>query len=90
MNRERVERMQARLESRFSPCRVEVQDDSALHVGHAGARGGAGHYTVRITTEAFRGRGRIERHRLVYDTLADMIPSEIHALSIDARAPGEH
>lgn len=90
MSRERVERMQARLQSRFAPCNVEIQDDSALHVGHAGARGGAGHYTVRIAAEAFRGCSRIERHRLVYDTLADMMPGEIHALSIDARAPGEH
>lgn len=89
MKRERIDRMQALLESRFAPCSVTIRDDSALHAGHAGARGGAGHYAVQIEAEAFRGHNRIERHRLVYDTLADMIPHEIHALSIDARAPDE-
>lgn len=89
MTQGRLDRMQARLESKFAPCAVAIRDDSALHAGHAGAQGGAGHYAVTIEAEAFRGRSRLERHRLVYDTLADMIPHEIHALSIDAMAPGE-
>lgn len=87
MKAERVSQMQTRLESRFAPCIVTIRDDSALHAGHAGAQGGAGHYAVRIEAEAFRGHNRIQRHRLVYATLADMIPHEIHALSIDARTP---
>ena len=89
MKAERIDRMQARLESRFAPCTVTIRDDSALHAGHAGAQGGAGHYAVCIEAEAFRGQNRIERHRLVYATLEDMIPHEIHALTIDARAPDE-
>lgn len=89
MKADRVNQIQSRLESRFAPCTVAIRDDSALHAGHAGAQGGAGHYAVRIEAEAFRGHNRIERHRLVYATLADMIPHEIHALAIDARAPDE-
>jgi len=84
---DRVSHMQTRLESRFAPCTVTIRDDSALHAGHAGAQGGAGHYAVRIEAEAFRGHDRIQRHRLVYAALADMIPHEVHALSIDARTP---
>jgi len=84
---DRISQMQTRLESRFAPCTVTIRDDSALHAGHAGARGGAGHYAVRIEAESFRGHNHIQRHRLVYATLADMIPDQIHALSIDARTP---
>jgi BolA protein len=85
----RAARIRAKLQSSFQPTSLEVRDDSALHAGHAGARDGAGHYTVSIRAETFRGLRRLERHRLVYQALADMIPAEIHALSIDAAAPGD-
>jgi BolA protein len=85
MTQGRVARMREKLEARFAPTALDIRDDSALHVGHAGARGGAGHYAVRIEAEAFRDLTAIQRHRLVYEALADMIPDQIHALSIDAR-----
>jgi BolA family transcriptional regulator, general stress-responsive regulator len=77
------------LESAFANSTVSVQDDSAKHVGHAGARDGAGHFSVRIVSQDFSGRSRLERHRLVYNALAQMLPREIHALNIVAVSPDE-
>ncbi len=67
---------------------IEVDDDSHLHAGHAGARDGA-HFTVRLRSPRFAGLGRLARHRLVYSALGPLGPLGIHALAIDARAPGE-
>ncbi|MFO1356983.1 BolA family protein [Plasticicumulans sp.] len=78
----------AALRVALQPARLEVQDDSQLHVGHAGAREG-GHFTVRITSERFAGLHRVARHRLVYDALRRLMPGGIHALAIEARAPDE-
>jgi BolA protein len=89
MSLSRVERIRAKLEAALTPMVLEIRDDSALHAGHAGAQGGAGHYTVVIKTAAFDRLRRLQRHRLVYDALAEMMPNEIHALSIDAIAPGD-
>ncbi len=75
------------LEQAFTAARVSVQDDSARHAGHAGARTGAGHFLVRVESQEFTGRSRLERHRLVYDALAEMLPREIHALNIEAVSP---
>ncbi|MGQ0385312.1 MAG: BolA family protein [Gammaproteobacteria bacterium] len=85
----RVDRIRIRLESAFAPAQVAVDDDSARHAGHAGARGGAGHFRVRVESQAFSGRSRIERHRMVYEVLADMLPDQIHALNIDAHSPDD-
>lgn len=85
----RAERIQAMLELAFAPASVTVRDDSARHVGHAGARDGAGHFHVRIESQEFAGRSRLERHRLVYEALAAMLPREIHALNIVAVSPDE-
>jgi BolA protein len=85
----RAERIQAMLERAFASARVTVRDDSARHVGHAGARDGAGHFHVRIESQEFTGRSRLERHRLVYEALAAMLPHEIHALNIVAVSPDE-
>ena len=76
------------LRQALQPSRIEVQDDSHLHAGHAGAREGR-HFTVRITSSRFAGCSRIARHRLVYDVLRLLMPSGIHALAIEARAPDE-
>ena len=73
----------------LQPSLLQVIDDSHLHAGHAGAREGR-HFTVRITAERFRGLSRVARHRLIYDALQLLIPRGIHALAIEARAPGEH
>ncbi len=87
MTSPRVERIKAMLEQAFTAARVSVQDDSAKHAGHAGARTGAGHFLVRVESQDFTGRSRLERHRLVYDALAEMLPREIHALNIEAVSP---
>ena len=76
------------LQATLQPDLLEVQDDSHLHAGHAGAREGR-HFTVRIISARFEGLSRVARHRLVYDALHSLIPRGIHALAIEARAPGE-
>jgi BolA protein len=78
----------AALRAALAPAALSVQDDSHLHVGHAGAREGR-HFSVRIVSERFNGLSRVARHRLVYDSLVDLMPRGIHALAIDARTPGE-
>ncbi|MGH8865889.1 MAG: BolA family protein [Burkholderiales bacterium] len=89
MSDSRIARIQARLESAFAPARVSVRDDSAKHAGHPGARGGAGHFAVRIESRAFASRDPLQRHRMVYKALAEMMPSDIHALIIDAISPDD-
>ena len=76
------------LRAALAPSAIEVDDDSHLHAGHAGAREG-GHYTVRLRCVRFAGLSRVARHRLVYDALGPLAPLGIHALAIDARAPDE-
>lgn len=73
-----------RLRSRFAQAQVTVVDDSHLHAGHAGASGGAGHYSVVVRWPGFAGLGKIGQHRLVYDAVRDWIPDRIHALSIQS------
>lgn len=79
---ERITLMQQRLQDAFMPARLEVQDDSAQHQGHAGSQNGAGHYTVMILADCFRGKSRIAVHQEIYRVLSDLIPAEIHALRI--------
>jgi BolA protein len=86
MTAERVSRIRAALEHEFSPLELEIVDDSAKHAGHAGAREG-GHFRVRIVAEAFRGKSSIERHRMVFAAVGDLMRTDIHALNIDARPP---
>lgn len=78
-----------RLTAALQPEDLEIQDDSARHAGHEGAKGGGGHFNVRIVSPAFAGRNLLERHRMVYDALGDAMHSEIHALSIQAKTPEE-
>ena len=80
--------IEATLSTALSPIELEVRDDSHLHAGHAGAREGR-HFSVRICSAAFTGLPRVARHRLVYDALRLLMPSGIHALAIEARAPEE-
>lgn len=86
---DRVERIRSRLVATFAPIECQLEDDSHLHAGHAGAASGAGHYSVRLVSERFAGLNRLARHRLVYDCLRDMMHSDIHALNIIALAPSE-
>ena len=85
----RVEKIKMRLEQALSPEKLEIADDSHLHKGHAGAASGAGHFSVVIVSAEFSGRTLVQRHRLVYQAVNDMMPGEIHALSIQAIAPEE-
>ena len=80
--------IQAELNAALLPVSLEVQDDSHLHAGHAGAREGR-HFSVRIVSERFNGLSRVARHRLVYGALEALIPRGIHALAIDAKAPSD-
>ena len=79
----------SRLVQRFAPLELEVQDDSAKHAGHAGARDGRGHFSVRIVSPVFAARPRVERHRMVYAALGELMLTDIHALSITALSPEE-
>jgi BolA protein len=85
----RLERIRTRIEAALAPSALDVGDDSALHVGHAGAASGGGHYRVKIVSGQFEGMRLVMRHRLVYDSLRDMMNTEIHALAITALAPSE-
>jgi BolA protein len=73
----------------LAPSLVEIHDDGAEHVGHAGAIGGAGHFSVVIVSEAFSGQSRLARHRAVLGRVGDLIPHPVHALAIQAYAPDE-
>ena len=70
------------------PISLEIQDDSALHAGHAGNTGG-GHFTLKIVSSQFSQKSQIIRHRLIYQALTDLIPQQIHALSIIAISPDD-
>ena len=82
------DQIETALRAALQPTEFMLQDDSHLHAGHAGARAGS-HYTVRLVSERFAGLNRVARHRLVYDALKPQMQAGIHALIIDARAPGE-
>ncbi|HCS12494.1 MAG: BolA family transcriptional regulator [Zetaproteobacteria bacterium CG06_land_8_20_14_3_00_59_53] len=86
----RVATIRRTLEAVLSPVRLEIEDQSAQHAGHAGVRGhGGGHFAVLIVAGCFAGKSRIARHRMVHDALGDAFRHEIHALSIRAEAPEE-
>jgi len=85
----RLERLTDRLNRAFAPEHLDVVDDSHRHAGHAGAADGRGHFTVLVTSAKFAGLGTLRRHRLVFEAVGDMMSTDIHALSIQAVAPGE-
>jgi BolA family transcriptional regulator, general stress-responsive regulator len=79
-----------KLSKTFAPQSLDVVDESHQHVGHSGHRpGGETHFRVYIVSEAFRGKSRLERHRLVNETLSGELSGGVHALAIHASAPGE-
>jgi BolA protein len=86
---DRVARIRASLEQALAPQHLEIEDESHRHAGHAGARDGRGHYRVRIVAAAFTGMPLIKRHQRVYAALGELMQSDIHALALDTRAPGE-
>lgn len=81
--------IEERLRRALAPVHLTIDDDSARHAGHAGAAAGGGHFRVLVVAGAFEGRGRVERHRMVYDLLGDLMPATIHALQLKTLAPSE-
>jgi BolA protein len=86
---DRSERLRARLQAALTPASIEIVDDSHKHAGHAGARDGRGHFSIRVVAERFRGLRALARHRLIYDAAGDLLDTDIHALSIKALTPEE-
>ena len=85
-----AEQLERKLTVAFAPARLTVDDDSARHAVHAGARrGGESHFNVVIEAAAFEGVSRVQRQRMVYAALAEELAGPVHALSVKALAPGE-
>ena len=85
-----ADRIRAKLTERFTPIRLEINDESYRHAGHEGARPeGETHFSIAIVSAAFVGRNRVDRQRLVYQTLAEELATRVHALSLTTLAPTE-
>ena len=89
MNSSREERIRQCLRKTLDPQELSIKDQSQLHIGHEGAKDGKGHYDLLLVSRAFEGVNRVQRHRMVYDALRDLLESDIHALRISAYAPSE-
>jgi len=85
----RIDTMNALLRENFSPLECQIEDESALHAGHAGAASGGGHFRLRMVSARFEGLGKVGRHRLVYDCLRELMQKEIHALAMTLLTPSE-
>ena len=85
----RVDRIRERLNQSLAPEKLEIRDDSHQHRGHPGAAAGGGHFSVMVVSDQFQGKNMLERHRMVYLAVNDMMPQDIHALSIQAMTPDE-
>ncbi len=82
--------MQEALDTALHPSHLEIEDQSHLHRGHAGAKSGKGHFRIRVVAAAFDGCSLVARHRLIYTALASLMETDIHALSIEAQSPAEY
>ena len=85
MTAERVAAIRETLTRELAPETLEIADESHMHVGHAGAKDGRGHFRVTITSEAFEGLTNVQRHQLVYTALGELMRTDIHALAISAQ-----
>ena len=86
----RVDEIRARLRDALAPERVEIEDESRLHAGHAGARpGGESHFRALVVSTRFEGKARVERQRMVYAALGDLMQGSIHALAMRTLTPEE-
>jgi len=72
----------------LQPLTLTINDESYLHAGHSGAQGG-GHFSIQIISAAFEGKTHVQRHQLIYNALGDLLKTEIHAISINAKTPNE-
>jgi len=82
-----IETIKTRLAT-LSPSSLEIQDDSVLHASHKG-NGGGGHFSIKIVSSQFSQKSQIMRHRLIYQALTDLMPQQIHAISILAISPDD-
>ena len=89
MTQTRMEMIRQRLQEALAPEMLEIEDESHLHAGHAGARDGRGHFRVMVVAEIFTGHTKIARHRLVFNALSDLMQTDIHALTLQAFSPDE-
>ena len=89
MNSLREARIRQCLRESLDPQELLIKDQSQLHIGHEGAKDGKGHYDLLLVSRAFEGVNRVQRHRMVYDALRDLLESDILALRISAYAPSE-
>lgn len=89
INQVRIALFEQDLKKAFSIEHLQIEDESHLHAGHAGAASGGGHFKLTIVAPEFKGLNLVARHRAVYAALNRHIPVEIHALTINAMAPGE-
>ena len=86
LGEQRMAMIRERLEAALNPVSLEIIDESHKHAGHASA-GGAGHFEVRIVSAAFDGKSPVQRHRMVFEAVGDLMQTEVHALSIQADTP---
>jgi len=88
-NTRRIERMRTVLAVALHTDRIDISDDSHMHAGHEGAKSGKGHFTVQVISDDFVDVSTLGRHRMIYEALGDMMDTDIHALSIQAKTPAE-
>jgi len=86
---DRVAAIREKLQSAFTPDHLKIVDESHFHAGHEGAKEGKGHFNVSMVSDQFAGKSMINRHKMVYEVLADLLESDIHALSIKAKTQEE-
>lgn len=89
MHEDRRDQLEAALREAFRPVALEIEDESHRHRGHAGAADGRSHFRVRVVSERFAGRSRVQRHRMVYEALGDQLQTDIHALALETHTPEE-
>ena len=86
---DREGRILRRLTEAFDPVELLIKDQSRLHAGHEGAKDGKGHFDLKIVSDRFAGMSRVQRHRMIYDALGNLLQTDIHALRIKALTPSE-
>ena len=84
-----MQQIRQRLDDALQPHSLEVVDEGHLHRGHEGARDGRGHFRLKIVSPLFAGKSMVQRHRLVYQAMGELMQTDIHALAIDAATPGD-
>ncbi|MCK8515949.1 BolA family transcriptional regulator [Methylonatrum kenyense] len=84
-----MQRIEQRIRAALPVSHIDIEDESHLHAGHAGARDGRGHFNLLVVSEAFAGKSPLQRHRLVNEAVGDMFETDIHALSIRAQTDAE-